>query len=462
MKINKTFPGNTSFFGLLMVIITLGACNTVEIPPTLVPAKTLPPTWTLENTSEASLIPQSTSTLASTATLEPNNNWWVLTLDHPRNLRVNFAAETKDGGVLAWADVRDQNQDVVGSVLLKLNKYGLPEWEKILSPGEARIHHAQELEDGTIYLSGFHKEMEFYHPFYILISEDGLILSSLVYQGLSQVTDRHYFHAAPAGSSAYLGKLSIKGELPGDHYVSDYAVLPDGNMTVMGPIHGPITSGGSTFSYLRGFWAVRVDNDDQVIWQRFFQTKPTGPFFEGSILSGGNILISQDQLDYLTILKLNPDGFPAFWRHYSQLLSVQSFSGTEDGSTIIAAGRTDLVKLDGEGNVLWSKELATEDERLWIQYALEVEGGDLILFLGSGGRGTVVSRLDIQQPFLDCPLIHFGEKDLVEHFPSSPINLSGSVRVTPSKLELEEWMTQLSFEDLAVNAVEMCRYQDSE
>ena len=193
-------------------------------------------------------------------------------------------------------------------------------------------------------------------------------------------------------------------------------------------------------------------------------TKPNQPvlFLKVSILPGGSILITQDQLDYLTILKLNPRWLPCILEALFKLLSVQSFSGTEDGSTIIAAGRTDLVKLDRQGDVLWSKELATEDDRLWIQYALETEGGDLILFLGSGGQGLLVSRLNIQQSFADCPLIQFSEKELVEHFPFPPTNISGSIRVTPSSVDLVEWMTQLSFGDLMINAVEICRYQDSE
>ena len=462
MKNFHNFPFFTIMLGLLIIFITLGGCNTAEVIPTLVPAKTLPPTWTIEPTSEATLIPTETATWTPSPTAEPKNNWWVVSLNPNQNLRVNFAAETSDGGILVWAEVRNRARDVSGDVLIKLNKYGLAEWGKRISPAQARVQLTQILEDGTIYLSGFHQEMDFYHPFYIQLSEDGLILSSEIYQGISQGTNRYYFRAPAAGSSGQLGQLNVKGELPGDHYVSDYAVFPDGSLVVMGPIHGPITSDGATFSYLRGFYALLFDEENRIVWQRFFQTKPTGPFFEGLILPDGSIIITQDQNDYLTILKLNQDGFPAFWRHYSSIISIQSISATEDSSTIITAARTDLVKLDGQGDVIWSKELAMDDDQFWIQYVMETESGDLVLFLGSAEGGLLVSRVNIQQSLADCPLFQFSEKVLVEHFPYPPTNISGSIRVTTSPYDLVEWMTQLRFEDLMVSIEDVCRYQDPE
>ena len=175
MKIFETFPYFIIILGILIIGITLGACNSAEITPALVLAKTLPPTWTSAHTSEASLIPPGTATWTPTATIEPKNNWWVMSLNPRQKLRVNFATETNDGGILVWADVRNQAQDTAGDVLIKLNKYGLPEWEKTIYPSEARIYFTQMLEDGTIYLYGFHQELDFYHPFYIHLSDDGLI-----------------------------------------------------------------------------------------------------------------------------------------------------------------------------------------------------------------------------------------------------------------------------------------------
>jgi len=445
---------------LICVVITFGACSSHESVPTQMPVKTLPHTWTPVPTIEVTETPTITPTPTPTATSEPDENWWAVSLEINQNLRVNFARETKDGGIFLWAQDSNHSDNVTKDLLIKLQKNGIPAWVKSISPGNARGQFIQELHDGNFVLYGFHQEMDFPHPFYIHFSENGDVISSVIYQGITERTDQYYLYLPTETNQSYSGKVKIKGELPGSHYVSEYRHHPDGSMTVIGPIHGPITSDGATFSYLRGLWAIRFDEENQIVWQRFFQTKPTGPFFEGLILSNGSILVTQDQNEYLSILKMDPDGYTTFWKHYSSILSVQSLSGSNDGSSIIAARRTQLIKLDPRGDILWSKELELVNDQQWIQYALETGDGDIILVLGSGQNRTIVSRLSIEELVGECPDIKFTDNPLFEHFPFPAYNISGTVRVTPYPIEMADWMTHISLEDNPIIADEICRYRD--
>jgi hypothetical protein len=271
--------------------------------------------------------------------------------------------------------------------------------------------------------------------------------------------DRYYLQTPGDSKLGYFGKVIVKGELPGSHYITAHSSHSDGGMTVMGPIHGPITTGGATFSYLRGFWAIRFNDANQIVWQRFFQTQPTGPFFNGVIFADGSILVTIEQSDYLSIIKLDPEGYSAYWRHYSSILAVQSLSGIKDASVIIAASDK-LVKLDPKGEVIWSKELVDAGDHTRIQYAFESENGDLVLFLRSGSSGVIAARLNLEQPFDGCPQIKFENFNLSEHSPLLPYNISSSVRVTPFPYDLVDWATSLTLNETAVEVNEICRFLD--
>jgi hypothetical protein len=448
------------FICLLLTFILLAGCGGSESVSTVIPIKTLPNTWTPIPATEIIITPTTTPTLSPTATIEPQENWWAMSIAPTRELRVNFAKETSDGGILLWAQERGQGNDVIRDVLIKLQKNGFLEWEKSIMPDSARVQYIQEMDDGTLLLSGFHHNIDFPNPFFIHLSENGEIISSLIYQGINDRTDRYYLQMPTENNPGYYGRAIIKGELPGTHYVSDYAIHSDGGMTVTGPIHGPITTDGSTFSYLRGLWAIRFNEENQIIWQRFFETKAAAPFFTGIILPDGSLVMTKDHYDYASILKLDPDGYTIYWKHYSPIITIQSISGTKDGSIIIAGGREYFTKLDPEGNILWSKELIIDQDQLWIQYVFETKNRDLILVLGSGQHDTIVARLKLEEPFSDCPQIQFLDQQLWEHFPYPPYNISSNVRVTPYPHEMVQWIENITLEEGTIEINEICRYRD--
>lgn len=458
----KTFQSKfvfLSIFMLLSLVISQTGCSSPEPTLTQVVAKTLPPTWTDEPTLEVISTPTKTPTLTPSDTPEPMHNWWAMSFEPSLDLRVKFAKETRDGGILLWTQVRDRDGQVIQDQIINLQKNGFPAWEKVISPPNTRVQLIQEKEDGSLLLFGFQQNNDFQYPFYIHLSELGEVLDSGVYQRISAETDRNYMHISAISTTVQFGKLNVKGELPGTHYISAYHNHSDGGMTVMGPIHGPITSDGATFSYLRGLWAVRLDVENQIIWQRFFQTSPTGPFFHGVVLPDGSVLATSEYPGYSSILKLDPEGYTTYWRYYSPLVAIQSLSGTSDGSSIIASSKI-LVKLDPLGEIVWSKELAIDDDQTWIQYAFEADNGDLVLFLDSRSLGLIVSRLNMDQPFEECPPIQFAAKTLFEHFPYLPYNISGSVRVTPSAYDLDEWTKINDLNTTTIGVNEICRYRD--
>ena len=444
---------------LMCLVISQTGCSSPQPTQTHVPAKTLPPTWTEEPTPVITSKPTITSTQTPSDTPEPLYNWWAMSLEPNLDLRVNYAKETRAGGILIWAQIRGRSGQVLQDQIINLSKNGYPAWVKVISPGNARVQFIQEKRDGNLLLFGFQQTDYYQNPFFIHLSELGEVLDSGIYQGMSEKAERYYLQIPASSTPAHFGKIIVTGELPGSHYISAYHSHSDGGMTVMGPIHGPITSDGATFSYLRGLWAVRYDVENQIIWQRFFQTKPSGPFFAGVIVPDGSVLITSEQNDYSSILRLDPDGFTAFWRHYSSIVAIQSLSGSRDGSSIIATSKN-LVKLNSLGEIIWSKELAIEDDPTWIQYALEADNGDVVLFLDSRSHGLIVSRFDMDQPDGECAFIQLVDRTLIEHIPDLPYNISGSVRVNPHTYDLVEWTESISLNDKPIEVNEICRFRD--
>jgi len=334
-------------------------------------------------------------------------------------------------------------------------------WEKSISPDNARVHFIQELDDGSLLLTGYYEfNQNWFFPFFIRLSEEGEILSQGIYRDHNFVSEKFFLRVPVDDDSLTKGKLYINGELPGSHFISDFATHPDGGMTLSGPIYGSITTAqDGTWGILSGLWAVRFDGDNQITWQRFFQTQGIPQFF-GRVLPDGSVVMLKTYGDYKSILKLDPDGYTAYWKHYSAVGRIQGLSSTEDGSLVIASGLEKIFKLDPEGNVIWSKQVVSNNGWIWPIYVFETRDGDLILIALSEFQGTIISRLNISEPFSTCSQLQFVDEKLWEHFPLPAINLSGSVSVRPRTYNLDLWDGQITLEEDSSELIEICRYQD--
>ncbi len=434
----------------LFISAIMVGCVPLDSTPRAALSKTLPSTWT---PSEAEIATQTAKAIqvtntpkqthiipaAPTQTILPGENWWSVSFGKLRKLRIKYGRETTDGGLLFWAQVENQAGHIVRDVIIKLTANGQLVWEKSISPETARVQDFQDLDDGTILIYGYYENGDYpLAPFFIQINENGELVTQKVYRGHYQTSDRFVLRFIKDTPIAFLGKLILSGDLPGSPHIYDYAVFPNGDTSIIGFFSGTTTGSlGGTQGILTGLWAVRFDQNNRVIWQRFFKTQAI-PQFSGSILPDGSVVILKSgNIRTDSILKLDPNGYTVYWKHYSSIGALGNQTVSSDGSLILTGGGSNLLKLDPKGEITWSKEFVKTDWRIYPMYAFETRQGDLILAAWSNFHGTMVSRLNFSSQFTDCPMLSFVDNELWEYSPLPPYNISGSIKAKLYPTELE-------------------------
>ncbi|MFV1949474.1 MAG: hypothetical protein ACC633_06020, partial [Anaerolineales bacterium] len=243
--------------------------------------------------------------------------------------------------------------------------------------------------------------------------------------------------------------------------IYNYAFFPNGDMIIIGFFGGTTTGAlGGTHSILSGLWAVRFDQNNTVIWQRFFKTKAV-PQFSGSILADGSVvMLKSGNISTDSFLKLDPNGYTVYWKHYTSIGALGNQTETSDGSLILTGGESNLLKLDSQGEIIWSKEFVETDHRIYPMYAFETRQGDLILAAWSDIYGTTISRLNISSPFPNCPILAFIDNELWEYSLLSPFNISGAIKAKFYTTELEELDQIITLEENFQDLIEICHYRD--
>ncbi|MFV1948762.1 MAG: hypothetical protein ACC633_02385, partial [Anaerolineales bacterium] len=209
----------------------LAGCLSTEFTPPSTAPKTLPATWTPGEAEIAALTAEAiqvTSTSKPTQTLlptptptpVPGENWWSVDFGKLRKLRIRYVKETTDGGILLWAQDKNQAGDVVQDLIIKLTANGRLAWEKSIFPDAARVRGFRDLDDGTIIIYGYY-EKKYYPlaPFFLHLTENGALVSQKVYRGHYQTMERFVLRYNPDDPKAFIGKLTLSGDLPGSRHI---------------------------------------------------------------------------------------------------------------------------------------------------------------------------------------------------------------------------------------------------
>jgi hypothetical protein len=202
-------------------------------------------------------------------------------------------------------------------------------------------------------------------------------------------------------------------------------------------------------------WAIRINEHDQVIWKKIFETK-AGPLFFGDIFRGGSTVMMKYNTNSTSIVKIDSRGNVLFWKHYALGGRILGISEAPDEGIILVSTSNQFLKLDNEGSIVWKKTMPANDP--YPQYALEASDGSILLILGSRDHGILVSRLRIEEPFPDCDILQFEEPTIGEHFPLLPANIGGSVEVTHDLSVRDVLDVPLTLNESTPQYLEICRY----
>jgi hypothetical protein len=240
----------------------------------------------------------------------------------------------------------------------------------------------------------------------------------------------------------------------GVQYVEAFASLPDGEIVAAGPIWGTTTGAqGGTFSALRGLWAVRINQNDQVLWKKVFETK-AGPLFIGSVLGDGSTILVKEYAESNSIVKIDPGGNVIYWSGYASPGVVISISETPDGGIILVDTSDHVLKLNNQGTVEWNRQYLDLD----VQYAFEASDGSMLFIFHSSEYGVIVARFRLEEDFPECYLFQYSEPWIGSHTPLLPLNIGAGVEISPRLTVQDEGHTTISVEKSSISMNEICRY----
>jgi hypothetical protein len=405
--------------------------------------------------------PQPTSSELSTPSQEieivPERSWWAVSLGVSRRITIQYGHETSNGDLVFWGQEKRSDGEVFRDLIIRFSANGQLLSTQRISPSSARVFQAQWLPDNGMALTGFDEEQGYAFSVAILENGDSIVTTNRVDQ--SRWRDKWFVRLAGVDSPPLFGRVEFRGGRTGTQVVDAYATLPEGTFIAAGPIHGTTTgSDGGIYPRIDGIWAIGINENNQVIWKKAFETSAI-PISFGAIMRDGRIGLSWST-DYYSdsFVLIDHSGNVLYWKHYSTSSSIQALGESSDGGIYLVGGPADLMKLTKQGEVVCMKDLDTEEAETYTQYAFEGSNGDLILALGSAQEGTVISRFRIDDSFPGCNLLSLKDGQVIEIQRRVPVNIGASVEARP---EFREWFfpgEEISIEDRELDVEEICRY----
>jgi hypothetical protein len=446
---------------LSVATLTVGCSAQEPTPELLFTTVPLPSTWTPEAETthieepdllETPTLPGIDSTAIVPTETEPVESWWALSFVAGRKLQVRSIFETESGGFLLWIKEPGFSNTDNRDLIVKISKGGRPEWQISISPGTARLSTVQTLEDGSLLLFGIDDARG--EPFTIHLTPDGEILSKNTYMGIYSNPEK-YFARLPIGDQTLaIGRADFSGAVEDVQFVEAFTSFPDGEIVAAGPIWGTTTGAqGGTFSALRGLWAARINQNNQVIWKKVFETK-AGPLFIGSVLTDGSTILVKEYANTNSIVRIDLGGNVVYWRSYVSPGVVLGISESPDGGIILVDSAGHILKLNGQGAIEWVRKSPDKIPR----YAFEASDGTLLLILGPSDQGISVVRFQLEEAFPDCELIQLEEPRIGVQTPLLPANIGAVVEISPRLKEPADGHLEISVNKGSINLREICRY----
>ena len=225
----------------------------------------------------------------------------------------------------------------------------------------------------------------------------------------------------------------------GEDHMELAEVLPDGGAIIAGGFWPePAFPPGHNPWYLGGIWAIKVDAEGNLEWQRVYKSLASA-YLNGIASQDGGVILKGKRYTNraLTwIAKIDDEGRVVFWKNYAVDTESTEFSETPDGGVILVGDLRDdrIVKLDAQGEIAWVR---TYPETIGIVYVYERQDGSLIAFgtlsrsLPYGPSSTVIAHLDPEGNIPNCEPFSASPSEIGEHFPVIPGNIGGAANARP-------------------------------
>ena len=400
---------------------------------------------------------------------------WAVMYQGTEIFTVHRGRDTMDGGILLQGSRIGPNDDKFDNLLIKLNADGSFSWQKVFpetftiltiedTPEGIRVTGT----DGKRYLSGQQGAQGTKLLGIVEINLEGTIIKNEGYSlyGLpvAQASPENGGTLNPLESEYRISRT------PEEVRILDVVGMPpEGGAILSGAQWGSVVGGdGGRYPSLLGFWAFRVDQEAQVIWQKMFEGSAY-PYFEGMETRDHGLALSGKKPTnrMLTwIAKFDVQGNPIFWKYYA--LDALGFSETPEGGFLIwerksgtsSAGEDNwlfkVVKIDPSGELVWVRQY----EGLEGEYIYEREAGGFVLTARHGGLPLVLA-LDETGNLQQCTQVFYQTSDVGEHFPSLPNNVSAQTTIHTSGADPNEQFipdTSVTITDAHLVASELCRY----
>ncbi len=457
------YPGRFYILIIFVIVgITGGSCSSLIPPQTLIPAKTLPPTWTPVPVSPTAVILTPTLTLTVSPTLPPTptpypvgylDSTWLIDIEGPNGwISPDHLVKLDDSTILAIGDVYSaQNKfnswQETTIWIARLDLTGELLWIRYIPiPGDDTFHpfslHAGI--NGSGLLSG-----AYYHP-----TGDGRVKVNRITFSISAEGDIEWMKPVSSGykevlvDGSILLKTGIKTTMiinpQGEEvfravldFGSDYGEvwefpfpdleiahkLPDGDWLFAGTIADEYWGEGSAdrSGYSEGntaYWYARFSADGNLKWKHLHPIDPLQQSINDLILTAEDqIVISGTVLyspySYTWLRAIDSEGKTVFHKRYLDLPILRKALATDSDGSIFFWGRrtipqgeyqpdlkiVSLAKVSPAGDLEW---IRTFPNHVYINAVLPLVDGSVLLSLRVPSLSITLARIDGSGQLPDC------------------------------------------------------------
>ena len=330
---------------------------------------------------------------------------WVKTYGEVSS--INSIQKTSDGGYIAAGD---------GMCVVKFDSYGNVTWQKRYGESYA-LYSIQETTDGGYIIAGNKL---------IKIGADGNVEWSKGVSGrcVKQTIDGGYIVAGTYDGDFLVLKFDSNGNVVWQktygrsEYDHAYSIqqTSDGGYIVAGDTYSP--GSGSDL------WVLKLDGNGIISWQKTYGGSHYWDYaWSIQETSEGGYIAAGEVSKNFSVLKLDSDGNPTWWRNILRHGTAYSIKETSDGE-YIAAGETSylgddghfkawglILKLDASGTFLWQKRYGGESSGDTLKSIQQTSDGGYIAsgytksFATYDDNDPWVLKLDSEGKIPDCAVI---------------------------------------------------------
>lgn len=411
-------------------------------------------------------------------TAEGDPGYWAHTYMGNVPFTVHTILETQEGGLLISGTTLGPNDHDFDNVLVKLNPDGRVGWQRVFPPTFS-VLTLKETELGHVLLTGTYGYKTLTGDwvsqnsglfFIVELSPTGEIVRQETYS-VSGLSIGQVLQEPDGVEEIYAMNYRYK-IVPetSDNRMLEVAVMPNGGGAILaGPHWGVIgASDGGLYPALLGFWAFRVDQTGQILWQKFFEGAMP-PYMQGLATQDQGVILSGKKYNgkMLTwIVKFDAQGNTVFWKFFT--FDAAGISETPDGGVLLwqrnytrsSTGEDDYIfrvlKTNALGELVWTRNY----EGVEAEYIYERSTGGFVL-TGMNNDLPMVITLDERGNLPECDLVHYVEGSITLETPILPRNVSGATTISSTEYRTPEEIDPtppLVITNTQLIAQDLCQY----